>query len=220
MPFRKEIVENYSPPSSPGEHLLHQDGGSRIVAGSAQPVLGLSIQFLTQIFFYLAAWVNFLFLRDWGGELAFPLPHNTSTPRSWLQDEEEVRWKNENKNTRRKKITNTSWLWDEEDFWCWTWWALSSGGKLVGRRQSAELLIFFLSFLVFVLICWALSCGGKLVGRRQPGEWVDTNLTPAHSPGGQLQYYCSIVVLLSPGSQLLTTVLLYYCHPVANYQLQ
>ena len=28
--------------------------------------------------------------RDWGGELAFPLPHNTSTPRSWLQDEEEV----------------------------------------------------------------------------------------------------------------------------------
>ena len=23
--------------------------------------------------------------------MAFPLPHNTSTPRSWLQDEEEVR---------------------------------------------------------------------------------------------------------------------------------
>ena len=39
---------------------------------------------------YRIGWNFLVIVRDWGGELAFPLPHNTSTPRSWLQDEEEV----------------------------------------------------------------------------------------------------------------------------------
>ena len=54
-------------------------------------MLGLNIQFLTQIILLELARIFTPFFRDWGGELAFPLPHNTSTPRSWLQDEEEVR---------------------------------------------------------------------------------------------------------------------------------
>jgi hypothetical protein len=28
--------------------------------------------------------------QDWGGELTFPLPATSSTPRTWLQDQEEV----------------------------------------------------------------------------------------------------------------------------------
>ena len=29
---------------------------------------------------------------DWGGELAFPLLSNKTTPKSWMQDDEEVSW--------------------------------------------------------------------------------------------------------------------------------
>jgi hypothetical protein len=31
-----------------------------------------------------------LAVQDWGGELTFPLPATSSTPRTWLQDQEEV----------------------------------------------------------------------------------------------------------------------------------
>jgi hypothetical protein len=29
-------------------------------------------------------------IQDWGGELTFPLPATSSTPRTWMQDQEEV----------------------------------------------------------------------------------------------------------------------------------
>ena len=84
--LKKESADKCSP-SSPGKYLLHQDCGSRVLEGGAEPVLGLK----TIIFLKNLNFPGFTpHFRDWGGELAFPLPHNTSTPRSWLQDEEEV----------------------------------------------------------------------------------------------------------------------------------
>ena len=44
----QEITDIFSP-SSPGKHLLHQDCCSRILERGSQPMLGLNIQFLTQI---------------------------------------------------------------------------------------------------------------------------------------------------------------------------
>ena len=148
-------------------------------------MLGLNIQFPPKL---SSNWQQFslLICRDWGGELAFPLPHNTSTPRSWLQDEEEVIIQLGTGQKRGLKNTSTprSWLQDEEEVRIQP----SCRFDPHNTRTSTTLKpsIGFATESVKMLM-WSV-CGGKLVGTsRDPvSEWLDTNLAAPPSPLGQL----------------------------------